>query len=72
MSTHYKIVQEEKVKMYKIHITTKIFGITIWTSFYCQQTSAGCYDMSWVGKQDAIDYMDSLSYEPKYKDIGDS
>ena len=57
---YYKLVQSNIDDSYKIHITTKWFGCTVWTSFYCQETEYGCFDVSWVSKKHAQKRIDLL------------
>jgi inorganic pyrophosphatase len=70
MSKHYKL-QKGTSGLYKIHVTTKWFGYTVWTSMYCYPSEYGCHDVSWTGKQDALDVIRRLQHKEVYKDVID-
>lgn len=70
MSKHYKL-QQGTSGWYKIHVTTKWFGYTVWTSMYCEQSEFSCHDISYAGKQDALDVIKKLELVEEYKDVVD-
>ena len=70
MSKHYKL-QQGTSGWYKIHVTTKWFGCTVWASMYCEQSKYGCHDVSWSGKQNALDAIKRLEHVEVYKDVVD-
>ena len=68
MSKHYKL-QQGTDGWYKIHVATKWFGYTVWTSMYYEQSKYGCHDVSWSGKQNALDAIKRLEHVEVYEDV---
>ena len=67
----YKIVQSTLDDMYKIHITTKWFGVTVWTAFYCADCEYGPMDISWSSKEEAAAELARLTTVEKFIEIKD-
>jgi len=65
----YTLVQSTLDDTYKIRITTKWFGVTVWSSFYCAEDEHGFTDISWRCKQEAVNTLKSLTSVERFIEV---
>ena len=73
MSRHFALYQGTVNKKYKIEVTYKILGITIWKQFLCRQVSpeGSCHDITYDTVDEALGDIETLENTNKYKEILD-